>query len=152
MTTLMDFTYKKKYKAEPGENGAGSKCFGKDGKDMYIKVPMGTVVKEATSGKIIADLSHDKDECVVARGGKGGKGNVRFTTPTRQAPSFAEPGMPRSEEHTSELQSRQYLVCRLLLEKKKNKKDHTSTSLKINEVNNTYEQARQSKKHYMPNI
>src|SRR3712207_2208856 len=193
MTTLMDFTYKKKYKAEPGENGAGSKCFGKDGKDMYIKVPMGTVVKEATSGKIIADLSHDKDECVVARGGKGGKGNVRFTTPTRQAPSFAEPGMPgeerniclelklladvglvgfpnvgkstmlsmvsnakpkianyhfttltpnlgvvamkgiepfviadipgiiegaaegvRSEEHTSELQSRQYLVCRLL--------------------------------------
>lgn len=99
MTTLMDFTYKKKYKAEPGENGAGSKCFGKDGKDMYIKVPMGTVVKEATSGKIIADLSHDKDECVVARGGKGGKGNVRFTTPTRQAPSFAEPGMPGEERN-----------------------------------------------------
>lgn len=94
MTTLLDFTYKRKYVAEPGQNGAGSKCFGKNGKDLYIKVPMGTVVRDAETNKIMADLSKSDDSYVVAKGGKGGKGNVRFTTPTRQAPDFAEPGMP----------------------------------------------------------
>ncbi|NEZ45677.1 GTPase ObgE [Clostridium niameyense] len=94
MTTLLDFTYKRKYVAEPGQNGSGSKCFGKNGKDLYIKVPMGTVVRDAETNKIMADLSKSDDFYVVAKGGKGGKGNVRFTTPTRQAPDFAEPGMP----------------------------------------------------------
>ncbi|WP_125152592.1 GTPase ObgE [Clostridium rectalis] len=97
MTTLLDFTYKKKYIAERGQNGSGSKCYGKDGENLYIKVPMGTMVKETNSGKIMSDLSHEHDKFVVAKGGKGGKGNVKFTTPTRQAPSFAEPGMPGEE-------------------------------------------------------
>ncbi|MGO5072649.1 GTPase ObgE [Clostridium sporogenes] len=97
MTTLLDFTYKRKYKAEPGGNGDGSKCFGKNGKDLYIKVPMGTIVRDAETDKIMADLSKPEDSYVVAKGGRGGKGNCRFTTPTRQAPDFAEPGMPEEE-------------------------------------------------------
>ena len=97
MTTLLDFTYKRKYKAEPGGNGAGSKCFGKNGKDLYIKVPMGTIVRDAETDKIMADLSKPEDSYVVAKGGRGGKGNCRFTTPTRQSPDFAEPGMPEEE-------------------------------------------------------
>lgn len=101
LTTLMDFTYKKKYKAERGGNGSGSKCFGKNGEDLYIKVPMGTVVRDAGTNKIMVDLAHAGDKYVVAKGGKGGKGNVRFTTSTRQAPDFAEPGMPGEERWIS---------------------------------------------------
>lgn len=94
MTTLLDFKYRRKYAAKNGENGAGSKCYGKDGDDLYIKVPMGTVVKDSESNKIMADLAHGGDTFIVAKGGKGGKGNVKFCTSTRQAPNFAEPGMP----------------------------------------------------------
>lgn len=94
MTTLLDFKYRRKYAAKDGENGAGSKCYGKEGEDLYIKVPMGTVVKDFETNKIMADLAHAGDRFVVAKGGKGGKGNVKFCTPTRQAPGFAEPGMP----------------------------------------------------------
>ncbi len=97
MTTLLDFTYHRKYKAERGTNGSGSKCYGKDGENMIIKVPMGTVIRDVESNKVMADLSHPDDKYVVAKGGKGGKGNARFTTPTRQAPDFAEPGMPGEE-------------------------------------------------------
>lgn len=97
MTTLLDFTYKRKYVAEKGGNGEGSKCYGKDGEKLIIKVPMGTIVKDQESGKIMADLSHDGDTYVVCRGGKGGKGNAKYATPTRQAPQFAEPGMPGEE-------------------------------------------------------
>jgi GTP-binding protein len=97
MTTLLDFAYKKKYSAERGTNGSGSKCYGKDGDTLYIKVPMGTIIRDVDTDKIMADLSHPDDKYVVARGGKGGKGNAKFTTPTRQAPSFAEPGMPGEE-------------------------------------------------------
>ncbi len=97
MTTLLDFTYKRKYIAENGVNGAGSKCYGKDGETLYIKVPMGTIVRDTETNKIMADLSHAGDSFVVARGGKGGKGNAKFATPTRQAPNFAEPGMPGEE-------------------------------------------------------
>ncbi len=97
MTTLLDFAYKRKYKAEEGGNGSGSKCFGKDGETLYIKVPMGTVVRDLETNKIMADLSHKGDKFVIAKGGRGGRGNVRFTTPTRQAPDFAEPGMPGEE-------------------------------------------------------
>ncbi|WP_297418683.1 GTPase ObgE [Clostridium sp.] len=97
ITTLLDFKYKKKFIAEPGENGGGSKCYGKDGEDLYIKVPMGTIIREAESNKIIADLSHKGQELVLLRGGKGGKGNVKFATATKQAPHYAEPGMPGDE-------------------------------------------------------
>ena len=97
MTTLLDFTYKRKYVAEKGGNGEGSKCYGKDGEKLIIKVPMGTIVKDQESGKIMADLSHEGDTYVVCRGGKGGKGNAKYATPTRQAPQFAEPGMPGEE-------------------------------------------------------
>ena len=94
---LLDFKYKKKFVAADGGNGQGSKCYGKDGEDLVIKVPMGTIIREAESNKIIVDLSHKDDEFVLARGGKGGKGNCKFCTPTRQAPHFAEPGMPGEE-------------------------------------------------------
>jgi GTP-binding protein len=97
ITTLLDFKYKKKFIAESGENGGGSKCYGKDGEDLYIKVPMGTIIREAESNKIIADLSHKGQELVLLRGGKGGKGNVKFATATKQAPHYAEPGMPGDE-------------------------------------------------------
>jgi GTP-binding protein len=103
MTTLLDFTYKRKYAAERGGNGAGSHCFGKNGENLYIKVPMGTIIRDVETDKIMADLSHPGDTLVVARGGKGGRGNVRFATSTRQAPNFAEPGMP-GEERTIELE------------------------------------------------
>ncbi|WP_373898929.1 GTPase ObgE [Haloimpatiens sp. FM7315] len=94
LTTLLDFTYKRKYVAEPGDNGSNSKCYGKDGKNLYIKVPVGTIVRDFDTKKIMADLAHEGDSYVVAKGGKGGKGNAKFATPTRQAPRFAEPGMP----------------------------------------------------------
>ncbi|WP_027632447.1 GTPase ObgE [Clostridium hydrogeniformans] len=97
MTTLLDFTYRRKYAAERGIDGTGSKCYGKDGENLYIKVPMGTIIRDEESKKIMADLSHNGDEYVVCKGGKGGKGNAKFTTPTRQAPNFAEPGMPGEE-------------------------------------------------------
>ncbi len=101
MTTLLDFKYKRKFEAERGVNGSGSKCYGKDGEKLYIKVPMGTIIRDVETGKIMADLSHPGDTLVVARGGKGGKGNAKFTTPTRQAPNFAEPGMPGEERWVS---------------------------------------------------
>ncbi|ADL52446.1 GTPase ObgE [Clostridium cellulovorans] len=97
ITTLLDFKYTKKFIAENGVNGGTSKCFGKKGDDLIVKVPMGTIVKDVETDKIMADLSHPDDFFVVARGGKGGKGNVHFTTSTRQAPNFAEPGMPGEE-------------------------------------------------------
>lgn len=101
MTTLLDFTYKRKYLAERGGNGSGSKCFGKNGETLYIKVPMGTVVRDVETNKIMVDLAHPGDKYVAAKGGRGGRGNVRFTTPTRQAPDFAEPGMPGEERYIS---------------------------------------------------
>ncbi|MCY6371858.1 GTPase ObgE [Clostridium ganghwense] len=101
LTTLLDFTYSKKYSAENGKDGTGSKCFGKKGEELIIKVPMGTTIKDVESNKIMADLAHDGDTCIVCRGGKGGKGNYNFATSTRQAPSFAEPGMPGEERWIS---------------------------------------------------
>lgn len=97
MTTLLDFTYKRKYVAENGGNGEGSKCYGKDGEKRVIKVPMGTIIKDQESGKIMADLSREGDTYIVCKGGKGGKGNAKYSTSTRQAPQFAEPGMPGEE-------------------------------------------------------
>lgn len=99
MTTLLDFTYKRKYEAERGTNGSGSNCYGKHGENLYIKVPMGTIIRDAETNKIMADLSHAGDTFVVAKGGRNGKGNSKFATSTRQAPNFAEPGMPGEERY-----------------------------------------------------
>lgn len=101
ITTLLDFTYKRKYLAERGGNGSGSKCFGKNGETLYIKVPMGTVIRDVETNKIMVDLAHSGDKYVIAKGGRGGRGNIRFTNPTRQAPDFAEPGMPGEERWIS---------------------------------------------------
>lgn len=90
--TLMDFKYKKKYEAEPGEDGMKKKKFGKNGQDLVIMVPVGTLVIDEDTGLVIKDLVHDGDRVVAAKGGKGGKGNVRFKNSVRQAPNFAEAG------------------------------------------------------------
>ena len=90
--TLIDFRYNKKYKAGNGENGSGSHCNGKYGADLYIKVPIGTVVKDAETGKVIADLSKPNQTELVLKGGRGGRGNSHFATATRQAPRFSEDG------------------------------------------------------------
>lgn len=101
--TLMDFKYKKHYKAQRGQNGQGGNKKGKDGEDLIIKVPVGTVVKDAQTGEIIADLVEDGQRVVVAKGGKGGKGNAAFKTATNQAPTKAEPG-EEGEERWIELE------------------------------------------------
>lgn len=96
LSTLMDFRYKRKYVARNGEPGRGANQSGKAAENLIVRVPIGTVVKEAESGLVIADISREKDY-VIARGGKGGLGNQHFATPTRQIPNFAKPGM-RGEE------------------------------------------------------
>lgn len=90
--TLINFRYNKKYKAQNGENGSGNNCYGKKGEDLYIKVPAGTVVKDAETGKVIADLSKQGQKELILPGGRGGKGNSHFATATRQAPHFAQGG------------------------------------------------------------
>ncbi len=96
MATLLDFRYKKKYVAANGEPGGTKRCFGKDGADIVIKVPRGTLIKDGESGALIHDMSDDKP-FVAARGGRGGWGNAHFATPTRQAPRFAKPGQEGDE-------------------------------------------------------
>ena len=88
--TLIDFRYKKKFKAQNGENGEGARKSGKSGEDLYIKVPIGTVVKDAETGELIADLSKEGQCELILPGGRGGKGNSHFATSTRQAPRFAK--------------------------------------------------------------
>lgn len=90
--TLMDFRYKRNYKAEDGEDGRSKKQYGKDGKDLILKVPVGTLVKDAETNRVIVDFKEKGQTYVIAKGGKGGRGNAKFATPTRQAPGFAEPG------------------------------------------------------------
>ncbi len=97
LKTLLDYRYKREYKAQNGEPGKGKNQHGKDGKPLILKVPVGTIVKDAQTDKVIADLSKPFERLVVARGGKGGRGNARFATPIRQAPHFAEPGQPGEE-------------------------------------------------------
>lgn len=96
--TLIDFRYNKKFKAENGENGQGSKCAGKAGKDIYIGVPIGTVIKDFETGKVISDLSEPHQVELVLKGGRGGRGNQHFATSTRQAPRFSEDGEPGEEK------------------------------------------------------
>ena len=90
--TLIDFRYNKKFKAKNGENGSGSNCNGKYGEDLYIKVPIGTIIKDAQTNKVIADLSKPNQTELVLKGGRGGRGNSHFKTSTRQAPRFSEDG------------------------------------------------------------
>mgnify|MGYP001005350155 FL=1 len=97
LRTLMDFKYKRKYEAENGQDGMRKKRFGKDGKDLIIKVPQGTVVIDSKSGKIMKDLLEDGDSLIAAKGGSGGKGNTRFKNSVRQAPNFAEAGTEAKE-------------------------------------------------------
>ncbi len=106
VNTLLDFRYNKKFEAENGTHGEGSNCTGKSGKDLIIKVPIGTIVKDLEKDKIIADLSKPEDKFLLVKGGKGGRGNQHFATSTRQAPRFAEQGIEgESRELSLELKS-----------------------------------------------
>ncbi|MGE4548608.1 MAG: GTPase ObgE [Intestinibacillus sp.] len=96
LSTLLDFRYKKKYVALPGEPGGGKRCKGKDGADLVIRVPRGTILRDQATGQVIKDLSDD-EPFVAAKGGNGGWGNSHFATPTRQTPRFAKPGQPGVE-------------------------------------------------------
>lgn len=93
MTTLMDFRYKRKYTAQDGANGQGKRCAGKDGDDLVVKVPRGTVIRDPETNAVMHDMS-DGELFVAAKGGRGGWGNMHFATPTRQVPRFAKPGLP----------------------------------------------------------
>lgn len=104
LNTLIDFRHVRKYKAGDGEEGGKKNCRGKDGADIVIKIPEGTVIKEATSDKVIVDMSGDNQRVVLLKGGKGGNGNQHYATPTMQAPKYAQPGQPAQElELTLEL-------------------------------------------------
>ena len=96
--TLIDFRYNKKFKAENGKNGEGAHKFGKSGEDLYIKVPIGTIVRDAKTNRVLADLSHEGQKELILAGGRGGKGNSHFATSTRQAPRFAQDGEKGEEK------------------------------------------------------
>lgn len=103
LQTLLDFKYKRHYKAERGHHGQGGNKKGKDGQNLILKVPVGTVVKDADTGEVLADLVEDGQQVIVAKGGRGGKGNAAFKSPTNQAPTIAEPG-EKGEERWIELE------------------------------------------------
>lgn len=97
ISTLLDYHYKRHFKADRGIHGKGSRLHGASGQDAVLKVPLGTVVRDADTGETLADLTHHAERVVVARGGRGGRGNIHFVTPTRRAPAFAELGEPAEE-------------------------------------------------------
>ena len=97
LRTLMDFRYKGSYKAATGENGRGKNQFGKAAEDLILKVPPGTLIRDQETGEALADLTEDNSRVVIARGGRGGKGNTKFTTSTRQAPTFSQGGTKGQE-------------------------------------------------------
>ncbi|MCI8529198.1 MAG: GTPase ObgE [Lachnospiraceae bacterium] len=97
LNTLIDYRNSKKYKAEDGEPGGKKNCRGKDGKDIVLKVPQGTVIKEAESGQVIADMSGENRRFILLKGGRGGSGNQHYATSTMQAPKYAQPGQPAKE-------------------------------------------------------
>jgi GTP-binding protein len=103
--TLLDYRYRSHYRAENGGDGAGKRQFGRDGQDLVLKIPPGTVVRDAESGEVLADLTLPGQRAILAFGGRGGRGNPHFTTSTRRAPKFAEQGEP-AEERTFELELR----------------------------------------------
>ena len=94
LSTLLDFRYKRNYKAQNGEPGSNALKDGKSGKDIIIKVPVGTIIKNASTEKVLSDLDEDKKRIIIVKGGKGGKGNSNFATPTNQTPRFADDGKP----------------------------------------------------------
>ena len=96
--TLIDFRYNKKFKAQNGENGSGGNKYGKSGEDLYIDVPIGTIIRDSETGKIVADLSKEGQVELVLKGGRGGKGNSHFATATRQVPRFAQAGEDGEEK------------------------------------------------------
>lgn len=97
LNTLVDYRHKRKYAAQDGEEGGKRRCHGKNGKDLVLKVPEGTVIKEASTDKVIADMSGDNQRQIVLKGGKGGLGNMHFATSTMQVPKYAQPGQPAME-------------------------------------------------------
>ncbi|MGI6070018.1 MAG: GTPase ObgE [Blautia sp.] len=97
MNTLSDYRHKRKFKAQDGEEGGKRRCHGADGEDIILKVPEGTVIMEAQSRKVIADMSGSNQRQVILRGGRGGKGNMHYATPTMQAPKYAQPGQQAQE-------------------------------------------------------
>ena len=97
LSTLLDFTYRSIFKADNGENGFKKSMHGKSAKDLYIKVPAGTIVKDLKTGNIIADLTKHEQTVLVAKGGRGGRGNTHFCTPQNRAPQYCEPGEPGIE-------------------------------------------------------
>ncbi|SHH20513.1 GTP-binding protein [Thermosyntropha lipolytica DSM 11003] len=97
LKTLLDFRYKKHFKAERGEHGQGKNMHGRSGEDLIVKVPVGTVIKDDATGEVIADLTQHGQEVIVARGGRGGRGNARFVSSVNRAPTFAENGEPGEE-------------------------------------------------------
>ncbi|MBD5402646.1 GTPase ObgE [bacterium] len=97
LSTLLDFTYRSIFKADNGENGFKKSMHGKSAKNLYIKVPTGTIVKDLKTGNIIADLTHHEEKVLVAQGGRGGRGNIHFCTPQNRAPQYCEPGEPGIE-------------------------------------------------------
>ena len=97
LNTLQDYRHKRKYAARDGESGGKRRCHGADAEDIILKVPEGTVVKEAESGKVIADMSGDNRRQIILKGGKGGLGNQHYATATMQVPKYAQPGQPSRE-------------------------------------------------------
>ena len=95
--TLGDYRHRRKYKAEDGQEGGKKRCHGADGKDVVLKVPEGTVIMDAESGKVIADMSGENKRQIVLRGGRGGKGNQHYATATMQVPKYAQPGQKAME-------------------------------------------------------
>ena len=97
LNTLSDFRQVRKYAAQDGEQGGKKRCHGKNGGDLIVKVPEGTVIKEFESGKVIADMSGENRREVILKGGRGGQGNMHYATPTMQAPKYAQPGQSGQE-------------------------------------------------------
>ena len=97
LNTLNDYRHKAKYCAQPGEEGGKKRCHGKNGTDLILKVPEGTLIKDAESGKVIADMSGDNKRQIVLKGGRGGKGNMNYATATMQGPKYAQPGQSAKE-------------------------------------------------------
>src|SRR4051812_2689584 len=98
LTTLLDYRYQQHHRAKSGENGMGSDCNGRSSEDMVLKVPVGTLIKDAATEELICDLSQPGQRFVAAQGGRGGLGNMNFATSTRQAPRFAQDGTPGEEK------------------------------------------------------
>lgn len=99
LNTLLDLRYQREYKAKRGQHGMGKKMHGKDGEDRIIPVPVGTIIKDADTEEVIADLDSEGIETIIAKAGRGGQGNAHFATPTRQAPKFAQPGEEGEEKN-----------------------------------------------------